>query len=64
MTLDLAALMDEPEQLVRHLIVACQEHVGFSQNSKKWMVILGHVASAARELERLNEPGARGAMAP
>jgi hypothetical protein len=62
--LDLAAALDEPEQLIRYLIIACQEHVGYSQNSAKWMVILGHLARATMELEKLNEPAShRGAKA-
>jgi hypothetical protein len=54
--LDLAAALDEPEQLIRYLVIAAQEHIGFSQNEAKWKVILGHAAQAAKELERLNEP--------
>jgi hypothetical protein len=57
--LDLAASLDEPEQLIRHLIVAAQEHIGFSENEAKWKVVLGHAAAAAKELEKLNQPGAR-----
>jgi hypothetical protein len=54
--LDLAAAMDEPEQLVRLLIVAAQEHIGFSLNEAKWKIVLGHAAQASKELEKLNEP--------
>lgn len=63
-TLDLAAALDEPEQLIRYLIVAAQEHIGFSENSDKWKILLGHVASAAKELEKLNQPRPRSAVAP
>jgi hypothetical protein len=64
MSLDLAAALDEPEQLVRHLIIAAQDHVGYSENEAKWKVVLGHAASAAKELEKLNEPAShRGAKA-
>ena len=59
MSLDLAAALDEPEQLVRHLIMAANEHIGFSENEAKWKVVLGHAAAAAKELEKLNEPRRR-----
>ena len=61
-TLDLAAVNDEPEQLVRNLIVAANEWIDSSENSDKWKVILGHLAAAQKELDRLNEPAShRGA---
>lgn len=61
-TLDLAAMNNEPEQLVRYLIIAAQEWIGFSDNDGKWKVILGHLAAAAKELEKLNAPAShRGA---
>jgi hypothetical protein len=56
MSLDLAAAADEPEQLVRYLIMAVQEHIGYSENSSKWMVILTHLALANEELEIRNRP--------
>jgi hypothetical protein len=59
LSLDLAASLDEPEQLVRMLIVAAQEHVGYSENTDKWKVVLGHAAQAAKELEKLNQPSRR-----
>lgn len=62
-TLDLAVATDEPEQLVRYLIMAAQEHIGFSENEPKWKILLGHFAQAAKELEKLNEPSRRGATA-
>lgn len=62
-TLDLAVAADEPEQLVRYLIMAAQEHIGFSENESKWKILLGHFAQAAKELEKLNEPSRRGATA-
>ena len=64
LSLDLAAALDEPEQLIRMLIVAAQEHVGYSENGPKWAVIINHAASAAKELEKRNEPTShRGAKA-
>ena len=59
LSLDLAAALDEPEQLVRMLIVAAQEHVGYSENGPKWAVIVNHAAAAAKELEKRNEPASR-----
>jgi hypothetical protein len=56
LSLDLAAALDEPEQLVRCLVIAAQEHVGYSENSDKWKVVLGHATAAAKELEKLNAP--------
>ena len=61
MSLDLAAALDEPEQLIRHLIAAAQEHFGASENEAKWKVVLGHASKASEELERLNQPSSRGA---
>ena len=63
-TLDLAVATDEPEQLVRYLVMAAQEHIGFSEHDAKWKILLGHFAQAAKELEKLNEPSRRGATAP
>jgi hypothetical protein len=56
LSLDLAAAADEPEQLVRMLIVAATEHINYSENEEKWKVILGHLDKASKELERLNMP--------
>ena len=62
LSLDLACAMDEPEQLVRSLMLAAHEQIGFSLNEAKWKVILGHVSKASEELEKLNEPAShRGA---
>ena len=59
MSLDMAAALDEPEQLVRHLVIAAQEHIGASENEAKWKVVLGHASAATKELERVNQPRSR-----
>lgn len=65
MSLDLAAALDEPEQLVRMLGFAANEHVGYSENSTKWAVVLKHSLAAGRELAQMNEPAShRGAKTP
>ena len=47
MSLDLAASLDEPEQLVRMLGFAANEHVGYSENSAKWAIVLKHSLAAS-----------------
>ena len=65
MSLDLAASLDEPEQLVRMLGFAANEHVGYSENSAKWSIVLKHSLAASRELEQMNAPAShRGAKTP
>jgi hypothetical protein len=59
MSLDLAASLDEPEQLVRMLGFAANEHVGYSENSAKWSIVLKHSLAAGRELEQMNAPASR-----
>ena len=63
-TLDLAAAADEPEQLVRYLIVAANEWIGASENTEKWKAIVAQLAVLQKQLERLNEPASHRSAKP
>ena len=61
-TLDLAIAADEPEQVIRYLIVAAQEWINASENTEKWKAIIAQLAVLQKQLERLNAPAShRGA---
>ena len=55
----MAVFNDEPTQLIRYLVMAAQEHIGFSEHDIEWKVLFGHFTAAQRELEKLNEPARR-----
>ena len=58
-TIDLAIAADEPEQVIRYLIVAAQEWIDASENTEKWKAIIAQLAVLQKQLERLNEPSRR-----
>ena len=61
-TIDLAIAADEPEQVIRYLIVAANEWLDASENHEKWKAIIAQLAVLQKQLERLNEPAShRGA---
>ena len=54
-TIDLAIAADEPEQVIRYLIVAAQEWIDASENTEKWKAIIAQLAvlaETARAIER------------
>ena len=54
-TIDLAIAADEPEQVIRYLIVAAQEWIDASENTEKWKAIIAQLAVLAettRAIER------------
>ena len=55
-TLDLAVATDEPEQLVRYLVMAAQEHIGFSENTEKWKIVLGSPRQSAGRARSTQRP--------
>ena len=61
-TIDLAVSLDEPEQVIRMLIVAANEWIDASENTEKWKAIIAQLAVLQKQLERLNAPAShRGA---
>jgi hypothetical protein len=58
-TIDLAISADEPEQVIRYLIVAANEWIDASENTEKWKAIIAQLAVLQKQLERLNEPSRR-----
>ena len=61
-TIDLAIAADEPEQVIRYLIVAAQEWINASENTEKWKAIIAQLCVLQKQLERLNAPAShRGA---
>ena len=63
-SIDLAVIADEPEQVIRMLIVAANEWLDASENTEKWQAIIAQLAVLQKQLERLNEPAShRGAKA-
>ena len=61
-TIDLAIAADEPEQVIRYLIIAAQEWIDASENTEKWKAIIAQLAVLQKQLERLNAPAShRGA---
>ena len=61
-TIDLAIAADEPEQVIRYLIVAANEWIDASENTEKWKAIIAQLAVLQKQLERLNAPAShRGA---
>ena len=63
-TLDLAAAADEPMQLIRYLVVAANEHIGFSEHEEEWTILLRCFTDAKEKIAKLQEPAShRGAKA-
>jgi hypothetical protein len=63
-TIDLAIAADEPEQVIRYLIVAAQEWIDASENTEKWKAIIAQLAVLQKQLERLNAPASHRSAKP
>ena len=60
----MAIAADEPEQVIRYLIVAANEWIDASENTEKWKAIIAQLAVLQKQLDRLNEPASHRSAKP